>query len=75
MPASLNFLFPQSSPRIIRYGQDLVGRIFTAGAYAWAHPIVVQARTEALERARVLAVGWGARYVSLSSYFGAANLF
>jgi hypothetical protein len=75
MPASLNFLFPQPSPWIIHYGRDLVGCVFTAGAYAWAHPIIVQARNEALEQARVLAVGWGARYVSLSFYFGAANLF
>jgi hypothetical protein len=75
MPASLNFLFPQPPPRIIRYGRDLVNRIFTAGAYAWAHPILVQGRNEALERARVLAVGWGARYVSISFYFGVANVF
>jgi hypothetical protein len=75
MPASLDSLFPQLRPRIIRYGRDLVDRIFAAGAYTWASPILVLARNEALEQARMLAVGWGARYISISSYFDAANVF
>jgi hypothetical protein len=61
--------FSQALPRIFRYGQDLMGRIIASDAYAWARPILIEVGVELLERARVLAVGWSTRCVSLISFF------
>jgi len=74
MPASLNFLFPQAPPRIICYGQDLIACVVATDAYAWACPILMEVGTEVLKQACMLAVGWGARCISPSSYFGAADV-
>ena len=74
MPASLHLLFPQALPQIRRYSQDLMARIAAAGAYAWVRPILVQAGIEVVERARVFAVGWGRRCVSLFSYFATSDV-
>jgi hypothetical protein len=63
MPTSLNTMFSQTPPWIIRYGQDLVGHVIATRAYAWAYSIIVEAGTELLERAHRFAVEWEARCV------------
>ena len=65
MPPSLH-LFLQGTHRIIR--------IVATCAYAWMHPILVQAGSEFLERAQMSLVGWAARCVLFRSHFGPADI-
>jgi hypothetical protein len=44
--------------RIIRHGQDLIGRVVGTRGYAWAHPLFVEAGAEIHERACLFAIDW-----------------
>jgi len=65
---------PQPPTRIIQYGQNLMARIIATDAYAFARPILIEVGAEVLGRARVHAVSWGAKYVSVLSFFGATDV-
>lgn len=51
-------LFLQSTPRIIRHGQDFVARVVGTRVRIWARSILVEAGAELHQRARMFASDW-----------------
>lgn len=65
MPPSLR-LVAQRATRAIR--------IVATHVYVWVRPILIEAGREVLDRGQEILAGWTAKCVSLSSYFGVADV-